>query len=64
MDRIREIIEESAGLHGRLGELIPQIRAAARVMADALARGNKIMFAGNGGSAADAQHLAAELVNR
>ena len=27
-------------------------------------RGNKIMFAGNGGSAADAQHLAAELVGR
>jgi D-sedoheptulose 7-phosphate isomerase len=31
---------------------------------DALRRGNKILFAGNGGSAADAQHLAAELVSR
>jgi D-sedoheptulose 7-phosphate isomerase len=30
----------------------------------ALKRGNKIMFAGNGGSAADAQHWAAELVSR
>jgi len=31
---------------------------------DALGRGNKILFAGNGGSAADAQHWAAELVSR
>ncbi len=30
----------------------------------ALRRGNKILFAGNGGSAADAQHLAGELVSR
>ena len=29
-----------------------------------LAQGNKIMFCGNGGSAADSQHLAAELVGR
>ena len=31
---------------------------------EALRRGNKIMFCGNGGSAADSQHLAAELVGR
>jgi phosphoheptose isomerase (EC 5.3.1.-) len=36
----------------------------AKIMAVALAQGNKIMFCGNGGSAADAQHLAAELTNR
>jgi len=35
-----------------------------RILAVALARGGKILFCGNGGSAADAQHLAAELVNR
>lgn len=33
-------------------------------LAVALAKGNKILFCGNGGSAADAQHLAAEFVNR
>lgn len=33
-------------------------------MAEALQRGNKILFFGNGGSAADAQHLAAELTGR
>ena len=33
-------------------------------MIEALQRGNRIIFAGNGGSAADAQHLAAEFVSR
>lgn len=36
----------------------------ARMMALCLAKGGKILFCGNGGSAADAQHLAAEFVNR
>ncbi|MDD4952149.1 MAG: D-sedoheptulose 7-phosphate isomerase [Desulfovibrionaceae bacterium] len=35
-----------------------------KVMALCLANGNKILFCGNGGSAADSQHLAAEFVNR
>ena len=38
--------------------------AAARAVAAAFARGNKLMVCGNGGSAADAQHVAAEFVNR
>lgn len=37
---------------------------AARTIAVCLARGGKVLFCGNGGSAADAQHLAAEFVNR
>ena len=37
---------------------------AARCTAVALARGNKILLCGNGGSAGDAQHLAGEFVNR
>jgi D-sedoheptulose 7-phosphate isomerase len=40
------------------------VERAAREMAEAVGRGGKILFFGNGGSAADAQHLAAELVNR
>ena len=40
------------------------VDAAARVMAMSLARGGKILWCGNGGSAADAQHFSAELVNR
>jgi D-sedoheptulose 7-phosphate isomerase len=40
------------------------VERAARVVADALAAGGQVLFCGNGGSAADAQHLAAELVGR
>jgi D-sedoheptulose 7-phosphate isomerase len=45
-------------------ELLAKVEKAAMACADALRRGNKILFAGNGGSAADAQHLAGELVCR
>ncbi len=37
---------------------------SARMIADSLAAGGKVLFCGNGGSAADAQHLAAELSGR
>jgi D-sedoheptulose 7-phosphate isomerase len=47
-----------------LQALSPEIEKAARVLADAAAKGNKILFCGNGGSAADSQHLAAELMGR
>jgi D-sedoheptulose 7-phosphate isomerase len=45
-------------------ELAAPIARAIEVMAAALRAGGKIMACGNGGSAADAQHFAAELVNR
>lgn len=44
--------------------LLETIVRAGGLMVDAVRRGNRIIFAGNGGSAADAQHLAAELVSR
>ncbi|MFO7615150.1 MAG: D-sedoheptulose 7-phosphate isomerase [Bacteroidales bacterium] len=44
--------------------LLETISTVAVRCSDALSRGNKIMFCGNGGSAADAQHLAAELSGR
>ncbi len=40
------------------------IATAANIMTKALRAGNKIIFCGNGGSAADSQHLAAELIGR
>ena len=43
---------------------MPRIIEAAGVMTSALVAGRKLLFFGNGGSAADAQHLAAEFVNR
>jgi D-sedoheptulose 7-phosphate isomerase len=47
-----------------LQTLIPVIEQAAQIMITALKSGHKIFFFGNGGSAADAQHLAAELIGR
>lgn len=43
--------------------MIEPIAAVAALMVDILLKGNKILVMGNGGSAADAQHFAAELVN-
>ena len=45
-------------------DLLRQVEVAARACIDSLQRGHKILFAGNGGSAADSQHLAGELVSR
>jgi len=47
-----------------LSALEPDIEAALGLMREALLRGNKLLVAGNGGSAADSQHFAAELVGR
>jgi D-sedoheptulose 7-phosphate isomerase len=44
--------------------LAPEILEAAVLISTALKLGNKVMWCGNGGSAADSQHLAAELVGR
>ena len=42
----------------------PRLEEVACRMTQALLKGNKILWCGNGGSASDAQHLAAELVGR
>ena len=44
--------------------LLDRIIAVGELMISALRQGNRVLFAGNGGSAADAQHLAAEFVSR
>lgn len=45
-------------------ELLAKISKAAEIMTDAYRNGHSALLAGNGGSAADAQHLAGELVNQ
>lgn len=45
-------------------QLLTSIVAVGTAMTKAFERGNRVIFAGNGGSAADAQHLAAEFVSR
>lgn len=60
MDNLAEHTELFKGL-GQLDDLVTD---AARHISAALSSGNKVMFCGNGGSAADSQHLAAELTGR
>jgi D-sedoheptulose 7-phosphate isomerase len=56
---------ESAALKGRIAqELGTTIAQAGDLLVEALRAGGKLLFFGNGGSAADAQHLAAEFVGR
>jgi D-sedoheptulose 7-phosphate isomerase len=62
---IEERLTESIRTKERVrAELIPEIERAAHWMIEALENGRTIFFFGNGGSAADAQHLAAELVGK
>ena len=66
-DDIRALLRETArNLEAMAADqaLVEDIAKVARACVTALGNGRKILFAGNGGSAADAQHLAAELVSR
>jgi D-sedoheptulose 7-phosphate isomerase len=63
--RLAAAVAEANQLKNRLvTEQAEQVAAVARVLAGTLQEGGKILLFGNGGSAADAQHLAAEFVNR
>lgn len=57
-------LAEAERLQKELSALIPDLEKAALLCADGLARGGKLVLFGNGGSAADAQHIAAEFVGR
>src|SRR5688572_23523613 len=62
---IEEAVAESAQINSRFfAENRDRIADLAKTLAAALREGKKVLFFGNGGSAADAQHLAAELVGR
>jgi D-sedoheptulose 7-phosphate isomerase len=61
---IRSLEEHLETLQALLESRIAHIAAAGRLICEALRAGNKILLCGNGGSAADAQHIAAELVGR
>ena len=64
-DRIAAHFTESANLKATAAAVLgAPIAAASVLLADCLRAGGKVMACGNGGSAADSQHFAAELVNR
>ena len=63
--RFQEAFTESIELKRRVLETQgPQVAAAASMLAQVFQAGGRVLIFGNGGSAADAQHLAAEFVNR
>ncbi len=62
---VKEEFAESLGVKKRAAETLPgPIADAARLILNSLRGGGKILSCGNGGSAADAQHFASELLNR
>ena len=64
---IKKVIEESISLKHKIlndESIIQEIENIADYCVFALKEGKKVLFCGNGGSAADAQHLAAELSGR
>src|SRR5690606_28107121 len=62
---VEGVLDDHGDLWRRVrGEMAPTIAAAGDLMVESLGAGNLIMACGNGGSAADAQHFAAELVGR
>src|SRR5271169_1517541 len=62
---LRKNLEDSLEVHGRLMEAcLPAMTVAAEALIAAYRSGRKALFFGNGGSAADAQHLAAEFLGR
>lgn len=66
-ERIKEIIEHSIQTKKAVLEdplLLDQVAAAAQICINAYQQDKKVFFCGNGGSAADAQHLACELSGR
>ncbi|MBO7110660.1 MAG: D-sedoheptulose 7-phosphate isomerase [Bacteroidaceae bacterium] len=67
MKNVKEEIAQSIATKQAIldnDEILAKIEKAAQIMTDAYRNGHSALLAGNGGSAADAQHLAGELVNK
>jgi len=62
---VQAILDDTIALYTRMRGLDPApVVSAAAAIREAFAAGGKLLVFGNGGSAADAQHLATELVGR
>lgn len=64
IETLRTALAEHQAVMTQLESLLPQISAVAQLLRDCLKQGGKILLMGNGGSAADCQHIAAEIVGR
>lgn len=64
-EKIQKVFKESVSVKKQfLDENIDTIVEVSRLLADTFTRGGKLLLFGNGGSACDASHIAAEFVNR
>ena len=63
-NQITQIFEQSVDSLNNSISLKPDINSAINLIIDCIKNGNKLIIFGNGGSAADAQHIAAELIGR
>ena len=67
MEKIKNIIQSSIDVKTKIlndDQLLQTVNDCVNVIVSAFEKGNKVLFCGNGGSAADAQHLAAEFSGR
>jgi len=65
MERVKQFLKASADLKYQVAEtLSEEILHSAYSIRDCLSAGGKLLLMGNGGSAADSQHIAAELIGR
>ena len=69
MRSVNEVIAREFEAHLKtieavIGSMEADLETASNLAVDVLKRGNKVLLCGNGGSAADAQHIAAELTGR
>jgi len=64
VELVEAALDDGIELRQRLRYQAPAIAAAASTIVAAFARGGKLLLCGNGGSAADCQHIAAELTGR
>ncbi len=61
---LKKALEELRGVLARVEELEEEVERASALVAEAIRGGGKVLACGNGGSATDSQHFAAELVGR
>jgi len=61
---IKSVLQESSEVKMKLISLAEQILRAGNLLIESMRSGHKVMFCGNGGSAADSQHMACELVEK
>jgi len=67
MEKIKAIIANSINVKNKIladDRLLQTVKDCVSVLVTTFKKGNKVLFCGNGGSAADAQHLAAEFSGR